>query len=141
MLAPGEGDRVQLVEEEHAGRESARLNEGVVEVPLADTEVRIEDLLDPYVRERQAAFARGRAREQRLPAAGRPEEQHAPAGPALVLLVEVVALEREDDRAVNRLLDVLEAADLCERHAGLRVEPELRCPLLVGVFDELHHLL
>src|SRR5919197_640830 len=141
MLAAGEGDRVELVEEEHAGREVARLQERVVQVPLADAEVRVEDLLDADIGERQAAFARRRTRKQRLPAARRPEEQHPAADAALVLLVEVVPLEREDDGAVDRLLDLLEPADVREHYGRPGVEPQLRRALVVGVPDELHHLL
>src|SRR5919197_3110030 len=100
MLATRERDRVELVEEENARREPPRLHERVVEVALADAVVRIEDVLDAHVRERQPALTCGRARKQRLAAAGRSEQQHAAAGAAPVLLVQVLPLERKDDRAV-----------------------------------------
>ncbi len=52
VLAPGKRDRVKLVEKENARSEPARLHERVMQIALADAEVRIEDLLDPDVRER-----------------------------------------------------------------------------------------
>src|SRR2546423_9324074 len=90
MLPPRERDRVELVEEDNARREPARLDERVVQVALADPEIRVEDLLDADVRERQAAFAGSGTREQRLPATRWPEEEHPAARSPLVLLVEVV---------------------------------------------------
>src|SRR5919204_2490597 len=112
MLAAGEGDRVELVEEEHAGREVARLQEGVVQVPLADAVERIEDLLDPDVREGKPALSRCRPCEQRLAATWRAEEEDTSARASLVLLVQIAPLERKDDGAVDRLLDVFEPADV-----------------------------
>ena len=110
-----------------------------MEVALAHAAVGVEDLLDPDVRERQAACARGRAREHRLPAAGRAEEEHAAAGSALVLLVEVGALKRQDDRPVDGLLDVVEPADVREADGRLRVELELRREWRAVLADALLH--
>ena len=77
VLPAREADRVELVEEEDAGRELPRLHEGVVQVPLGDAEVGIEDLLDPDVREGEAALAGRGPREHGLAAAGRAEEEDA----------------------------------------------------------------
>src|SRR4029077_16833124 len=106
VLAAREADRVELVEEEHARRRAPRLDEDVVQVALALPDERVEDLLDPHVGERQPALARRRAREHRLAAAGRAVEQDAAAGAAPVPLIQVRPLVGEDDRAVDRLLDV-----------------------------------
>ena len=125
MLAPRKGDRVELVEEEHARCEAARLNEGIVQVRFAHAEVRVEDLFDAHVREREPALAGGRPREQRLAAARRAEQQHAAASGALVPLVEVVALKREDDRALDRLFHILQPAHVGKRDGRLGVQFEL----------------
>ena len=66
-------------------------------------------------RERQAALAGGRAGEQRLAAAGRAVEHDAAARTAAVAVVEIGALEGEDDRAVDGLLDLVEAGDVARR--------------------------
>src|SRR2546423_7138924 len=100
MLPPREGDRVELVEEDNARREPARLDERVVQVALADAEKRVEDLLDADVRERQAALAGGGPREQRLSPNPPPGEQHPPAPPTRVLLLDVLTPAGEDHLAV-----------------------------------------
>ncbi len=110
-----------------------------MQVGLADAEVRIQNLFDSNVRERQAALAGSRPRKQRLPAAGRSEEQHPSACAAVVLLVQVVTLEREDDRSVDRLLHVVEAADIGEGNGRLRVELELWLFSKPALVDALLH--
>ena len=67
------GDRVELVREQHAGRDLPRLREGNVQAALAHAEERVEDLFDSHVRKRQAAFSCSRTRKESLAAAGGPE--------------------------------------------------------------------
>jgi hypothetical protein len=122
LLAARVRERVELVEEQHAGGAEPRLLEGLVEVALAEAQVRIQHVLDPHVEEREPTLAGGRAGEQGLAAAGRAVEHHAAARAAPVLQVEVGSLERQDDRAVDRLLGVVEAADVGEGHLRLGVE-------------------
>src|SRR5262249_36624261 len=65
------------------------------------------------------ALAGGGARQQRLAAAGRTVEQHAPAGAAAELLEQRGLLERQDDAAMDLLLHLREAADVGERDPRL----------------------
>jgi hypothetical protein len=71
LLSPGEGDRVELVDEEDARGACACLLEGVVEVLLAASDEGVEDVFDSDVEERESALARRGAGEQSLAAAGR----------------------------------------------------------------------
>src|SRR5207247_6738388 len=57
----------------------------------------------------------------------RAEEVNAAAGPPAVLLVQLGLAEREDDRAVDRLLDLLEAADVVERRRLAPLDLDRRC--------------
>src|SRR5213080_2735501 len=85
MFSPRERDGIELVEEQDARRESAGLDERVVQVAFADTEKRIQNLLDPHVREREPAFAGRGPGEQRFTASGRPEQQDASSRSTVVL--------------------------------------------------------
>ena len=85
MLAACKRDRVELVKEEDARRVLPGPHECLMEVALARADVRIENLLDADVRERQPALAGRRASDERFAAPRRPK-QHPSAGTTLVLL-------------------------------------------------------
>src|SRR6266508_833688 len=131
--AAGESDGIELVEKEDAWRRAPCLLEDVVQVSLADSYERIEDFLDPDVRERQAAFRRSRPREQGLAAARRAVEKDPASSATTVAFVEVSSLERENDGAVNGLLDVLEPSDVIEGRRPTRFELHC-CRVAVGPF-------
>src|SRR5207247_6617749 len=142
VLSPREADRVDLVQEEDARGRAARLLEDVVEVLLADPDEGVEDLLDAHVREREPTLRGRRPGEERLATARRAVEKHAAAGLPAVALVQIGPLEREDDRTVDGLLDILEAAHVREsgRAAGFELD-EGRGAVGTGVTGGLRHSL
>lgn len=75
-----EGHPIEFVEEQHAWRGGPRGLERGVEVAFAHPQPRIEDLLDAYVDERQAALTGCGACKERLAAAGWAVRQDATPG-------------------------------------------------------------
>ncbi len=110
---PCESKGVDLIEEEHAWREQTSALERLVQVALADTEVRVDHILDADVEERQSALSRGGAGQQRLPAAGWPVQQHSSTGAAAA-----VAEPLADDLGMNAGLSASVARCGAGRAAG-----------------------
>ena len=70
-------DRVDLVDEDDAGRVALGLVEEVAHAGRADTDEHLDELRAGDREERHARLARDGLGEQRLACAGRPDEQHA----------------------------------------------------------------
>ena len=109
-------ERVDLVEEQHARRVRARPLEHLVEVLLALPEPHVEHFVEPDRVEAGVELTGDRTREERLAASGRAVEQQAAAQRLAVHLPQLRVAHRREERELDLALDVVEAADVGERH-------------------------
>jgi hypothetical protein len=109
-------ERVELVEEEHARRRATGGVEGLVELALALAQVHVEHVVEAEREERRAELPRDRAGEERLAAAGWSVEQQAAAQRLAVVGAQLGVAQGRQERRVQPRLDLLEAADVGERH-------------------------
>mmetsp|Transcript_24647 Transcript_24647/g.39055 ORF Transcript_24647/g.39055 Transcript_24647/m.39055 type:complete len:588 (+) Transcript_24647:303-2066(+) len=111
-------DRVQLVEEEHAGRGRARLGEHVAHVALGLAEPHGQQLGALHGDEVRLALVGHRLGHQGLAAAGRPVEEHALRGAHAELLKLVRVLHRVLHQLLQLALHVHQAANVVPAHVG-----------------------
>ena len=127
-------DRVELVDEDDAGRRLLGLLEQVAHTAGADADEHLDEVGAGDREERDPGLAGDRAGEQRLAGAGRPVEQHA--------LGDARAERLEAPRVGQELLDLLQLLDRLV-HAGHVLEADLgqirRQPVRL-VLTEAHHL-
>merc|ERR1719231_2021919 len=112
------GDRVDLVEEEHAGRRLARLVEDLAHVRLGLAEPHREQLRTLDADEVRLALVRNRLGEERLAAPGRAVEEHALARGHAKLLELLRVLDGVLHNLLELALDALQAADVLPRGVG-----------------------
>ena len=92
-------ERVELVDEDDAGRLGVRLREQVAHARRADADEHLHELGAAEAEERHLRFAGDGARQQRLAGAGRPDEQHALRNAAADARVLLRRLQELDDLA------------------------------------------
>ena len=118
-------DRVDLVDEDDAGRVLLRLLEHVTHPARADADEHFDEVGARNGEERHIGFARHRARGQGLAGAWRADQQHAARNPPAELL-EFLRVTQEFDNLLQVLLGLVDAGDVLERHPPLRLGQELR---------------
>ena len=117
-------DRVDFVDEDDAGRVLLRLLEHVAHAARADADEHLDEVRARNGEERHVGFARDGARGQRLAGAGRADEQHA-ARDAAAELLELLRVAQEFDDLLQVLLGLVDAGDVLEGHAALRLGQKL----------------
>ena len=119
---------IEFVDEDDRGRLGAGLLEEVADARGADADEHLDELGAGDREERHLRLARDRLREQRLPRAGRADEEdalrHPPAEPAVGFRV----LEVVDDLA-QLVLRLVDAGDVVEGDARIRLDVDLRLAL------------
>ena len=100
-------ERVELVDEDDAGRLGLGLGEEVAHARRADADEHLDELRAAQAEERHVGLAGDRARQQRLAGARRADEQHALGNAAADARVLLRVLQELDDLAqlVFRLVD------------------------------------
>ena len=121
-------DRVDLVDEDDAGRVLLALLEEVADARGADADEHLDEVGAADREERNVRFARDRAGEQRLAGARGAHEQHA-LGDAAAELLELLRFLEELDDLLELFLRLVDAGDVLERHLLLRARRELRAAL------------
>ena len=121
-------DRVDLVDEDDAGRVLLALLEQVADARGADADEHLDEVGAADREERHVGFAGDRAREQRLAGSGRAHQQHALRNAAAELL-ELLRLLEELDDFLELFLRFVDAGDVLERHLLLRARRQLRLAL------------
>ena len=111
-------DRVDLVDEDDAGRVLLALLEQVADAARADADEHLDEVRAADREERHAGLAGDRAREQRLAGARRAHHQDALRDPAAEARELLRVLEERDD-LLDLVLGFLDAGDVLERHAVL----------------------
>ncbi len=107
--------RVELVDEDDAGRFGLGLREQVPHARRADADEHLDEFRAAQTEERHLRFSRDRAREQRLAGAGRTDEQHALGNAAAKLRVLSWILQELDD-LLQLLLGFVDARHVREAH-------------------------
>ncbi len=111
-------DRVDLVDEDDAGRVLLRLLEHVAHARGADADEHLDEVRARNGEERHVRFARDRARQQRLAGPGRADQQHAardaPAEP-----LEFSGITQEFDDLLQVLLGLVDAGHVLEGDAAV----------------------
>ena len=121
-------DRVDLVDEDDAGRVLLALLEQVADARRADADEHLDEVGAADREERHVRFAGDRAREQRLAGSRRAHQQHALRNAAAELL-ELLRLLEELDDLLELALRFFHAGDVAERHLLLRGRGQLRLAL------------
>ena len=124
-------DRVDLVDEDDAGRVLLRLVEHVAHARGADADEHLDEVRTGDREERHLGFAGDRAREQRLAGAGRADHQHAARDLAAEALELGRVLEEVDDLA-DFLLRLVDAGDVGEGDGDLVLVQQPRAALAEG---------
>ena len=117
-------DRVDFVDEDDAGRVLLRLLEHVAHAACADADEHFDEVGARNGEEGHIGFARDRARGQGLAGAWRADQQHA-ARDAPAELLELLRVAQELDNLLQVLLGLVDAGDVLERHASLRLGQKL----------------
>jgi len=107
-------ERVDLVEEEHAGGRAAGGLEDLVEVALALAEPHVEDLVEADAEEASPQLAGDRAGKEGLAAPRGAVEQQAAPERLPVHLAELRVAQGTEERGLEAALDLVEAADVGE---------------------------
>jgi hypothetical protein len=118
-------DRIDLVDEDDAGRVLLRLLEHVAHARGADADEHLDEVRARDREERHVGFAGDRARDQRLARAGRTDEQHAARDFAAEPL-EFARIAQELDDLLQVLLGLVDARHVLEGHAAVRLGQKLR---------------
>ena len=140
--------RVELVDENDAGRGLARLLEQVAHPRGADADEHLDEFGAGNGKERHAGFARHRLRQQRLAGARRTDQEnafrHPRAQPAVGLRVA-----QKGDQLLQLEFRFVDAGDVLERHLGVGLDIDLGArfadrhqpakALLVGDATEQEH--
>ncbi len=117
-------DRVDLVDEDDAGRILLRLLEHVADAARADADEHLDEVRAGDGEERNVGLAGDGAGEQRLAGAGRPDEEHAardaPAEP-----LELLRVAQELDDLLEVFLGLVDAGDVLEGDAAMGLGEEL----------------
>ena len=121
-------DRVDFVDEDDAGRVLLRLLEHVAHARGADADEHLDEVGARNGEERHVGFARDRARDQRLAGAGRTDQQHAARNLAAEAL-ELARVAQEFDDLLQILLRLVDAGDVLEGDAAMRLGQQLRARL------------
>jgi hypothetical protein len=108
-------ERVDLVEEQHAGRVPARRLEQVVQVALGAADPHVQHVGDRQRDERRAHLARHGPGQECLAAAGRAVEQQAAAQALAEQRTQLGVAQWPQERHLEALLDLLHAAHVGER--------------------------
>ena len=117
-------DRVDFVDEDDAGRVLLGLLEHVAHAARADADEHFDEVGARDGEERHVGFARHRARRQRLAGAGRADQQHA-ARDAPAELLELLRIAQEFDDLLQVFLGLVDAGDVLEGDAALRLVEQL----------------
>ena len=126
-------ERVELVDEDDAGRLGLGLREQIADARGADADEHLDELRAAQAEERHLRFAGDRAREQRLAGARRADEQHALRNPAADARVLLRGLQELDDLP-QLLFRLVDAGDVAEPHLHVVVGVDLR-----AAARERHH--
>ena len=121
-------DRVDLVDEDDAGRVLLGLLEHVAHAGGADADEHLDEVRAGDGEERHVGLAGDGAREQRLAGAGRADQQHALGDPAAELLELLRVLEELDD-LLELLLGLVDAGDVVEGDAAVLLGQQPRARL------------
>ena len=121
-------DRVDLVDEDDAGRVLLRLLEHVAHARGADADEHLDEVGTGDREERHLGFAGDGARQQRLAGAGRADHQHAARDLAAELLELGRVLEEVDDLA-DFFLRLVDAGDVGEGDVDLVLAQQPRAAL------------
>ena len=106
-------DRVDLVDEDDAGRVLLRLLEHVAHARRADADEHLDEVGARDREERHLGLAGDRLGEQRLAGAGRADHQHA-ARDAAAELLELLRVAQEVDQLLDLFLGLVAAGDVGE---------------------------
>ena len=117
-------DRVDFIDEDDAGRVLLGLLEHVAHAARADADEHFDEVGAGNGEERHVGFARDRARGQGLAGARRADEQHA-ARDAPAELLELLRIAQEFDDLLQVLLGLVDARDVLESDAPLRLGQKL----------------
>ena len=121
-------DRVDFVDEDDARRVLLRLLEHVAHAARADADEHLDEVGARDGEERNVGLAGDRAREQRLAGAGRTDQQHAARNAAAESL-ELARVAQELDDLLQVELGLVDAGDVLERHAAMRLGQQLGAAL------------
>ncbi len=121
-------DGVDLVDEDDAGRVLLRLIEHVAHARRADADEHLDEVGARDREERHVRFAGDGARDQRLAGAGRADEEAA-ARDASAEALELLRIAQELDDLLQILLGLVDAGDVLEGDAAMRLGEELRLRL------------
>ena len=113
-------DRVDLVDEDDAGRVLLALLEEVADAARADADEHLDEVRAGDAEERNARFARDGAREERLAGARRAHHEDA-LGDATAEALELLRVLEEGDDLFDLVLRLFDAGDVREGHLVLRV--------------------
>src|SRR6266852_1760956 len=128
-------DRIQLVDEDDAGRLGAGLGEQVADPGCSNADEHLNELGAGEREKRNTRFARHRSSEKRLSRAGRAHQQHTFGNPSAEPAKLFRRLQELDDLAklLHRLVD---PSHILESHPGIGLGLNLRPGLA-----EAHHAL
>ncbi len=121
-------DRVDLVDEDDARRILLGLFEHVAHAAGADADEHFDEVRAGYGEERHIGFAGNSARQQRLAGAGRADQQHA-ARNAAAKPLELCGIAQEFDDLLQIELGFIDAGDILERDAAMRLGEQLGAAL------------
>ena len=121
-------DRVDLVDEDDAGRVLLRLLEHVAHARRADADEHLDEVGAGDGEERHVGLAGDGAGEQRLAGAGRPDQEHA-ARDAAAEALELLRVAQELDDLLQVFLGLVDAGDVLEGDAAMRLGEKLRLRL------------
>ena len=121
-------DRVDLVDEDDAGRVLLALLEQVADARRADADEHLDEVRAADGEERNVRFAGDRAGQERLAGSRRPHQQDALRNAAAELL-ELLRLAQEVDDLLQLVLRLVDAGDVLERDLLLGARRQLRLAL------------
>ena len=121
-------DRVDFVDEDDAGRVLLGLLEHVAHARGADADEHLDEVGAGNGEERHVGFAGDRARDQRLAGARRADQQHA-ARNASAQALEFSGIAQEFDDLLQILLGLVDAGDVLEGDAAMRLGQKFRARL------------
>ena len=117
-------DRVDLVDEDDAGRILLRLLEHVAHAGGADADEHLDEVGARNGEERHVRLTRNGASEQRLAGAGRADQQRA-ARDAATEPLELLRVAQELDDLLQVVLGLVHAGDVLEGHAAVALGQKL----------------
>ena len=121
-------DRVDLVDEDDAGRVLLRLIEHVAHAGGTDADEHLDEVGARDGEERHVGFAGDGAGEQRLAGTRRADQQRA-ARNAPAELLELLRIAQELDDLLQVFLGLVDAGDVIEGHAAMPLGEQLRLGL------------